>query len=76
MTKKLSKNAIFGLGNSYSMVFKASFSMFEGNINIKGGRGHGGGGMEGPSATVTHSQWCWTTMLETERKKYPNSPLK
>ena len=56
MTKKLSKNAIFGLGNSYSMVFKASFSIFEGNINIKGGRGHRGGGMEGPSATVTHSQ--------------------
>ena len=67
--QKMSKNAIFGLGNSYSMVFKASFSIFQGIIDIKGTRRHRGKVMEGQSPTVTHSQWFWTTMLETKRKK-------
>ena len=40
--QKMSKNAIFGLGNSYSMVFKASFSIFQGIIDIKETRRHRG----------------------------------
>lgn len=35
---------------------KNVLKIFQGNIDIKGTRGHRGEGMEGPSATVTHSE--------------------